>query len=340
MPNDTLWSLNNPGNFLVLPQSYDSMQPEAQLALRKLIKEEGYTYEKPVQDNSGTALLYTLIVFFSIPILIYLRGKIRIRNVDYRITAEGERVDISQADYDDTSEETQQEQSPFLLYRGRELNFPDDAIAAMLSRRFPYFNRLSMPGQTKFLGRLKRFMAAKNFRIYDNSGFKEMPVLISASAIQLGFGLDHYMLASFTDIHIFPDAFLGLEPNIRFLEGNVSGCNIHVSWKHFLNGYQFPDNGENVGLHEMAHAFHIEYFSGQDHVCIAEFGWYEKIARSIFEQENRMPTGLYQSYYLRNMEEFWAGSIELFFERPEHMKAVYEPLYSAVCNVLKQYPAG
>lgn len=342
MPNDTLWSAKNPANFIVLPEAYDSMTPEAQLALQQFIEQEGYTYEKPVPDNSGTALFYTLIIFLSIPMLIYLRSKIRIRNVDYRITPDGERVDISSAEYNDDSneEEAQQEQSTYLLYRGTELRFPDDAIATMLSRRFPYYNRLSMQDQTKFLARLKRFIAAKNFKIYDKSGFKEMPVLISASAIQLGFGLDHYMLASFTDIHIFPDAFLGLEPNIRFLEGNVSGCNIHVSWKHFLNGYQYPDNGENVGLHEMAHAYHIEYFSGQNHICIAEFGWYEKVAGDIFEQENRMPTGLYQSYYLRNMHEFWAGNIELFFERPEHFKAAYRSLYDALCNVLKQNPAG
>lgn len=341
MPNDTLWSANDPSKFLILPESYDSIPPEAQLALRHLIEEGRYSYEKPISNkthhNNGVPMVVTFLFVFFIPLLLLIRLFVKIKGVDYKITPDGERVPLTV----NTMEiEQTEERPPYLIYRGSELHFPDDAIAGMLQKRFPFYNGLSMGDQTKFMARLKKFMAAKNFLIYDKSGFKEMPVLISASAIQVGFGLDQYMLPSFSNIHIFPDAFLGLSPFMRFLEGNVSGNNIHVSWKHFLNGYQFPGNGENLGLHEMAHAFHLQYFSPNNQTRASEFGWYETVAQSVFEREKKFPTGFYQEYYLKNMHEFWAGNVELFFEKPNEMKAAHEALYTAIAALLNQHPAG
>jgi len=58
----------------------------------------------------------------------------------------------------------------------------------------------------------------------------------------------------------------------------------------------------------------------------------------VFEQEAKPGFDLYSDYALRNFQEFWAESIEIFFERPAVMKAQYPDLYSSVCTLLNQYP--
>jgi MtfA peptidase len=51
-----------------------------------------------------------------------------------------------------------------------------------------------------------------------------------------------------------------------------------------------------------------------------------------------LATNLYSEYALRNFQEFWAESIELFFEKPAAMKAAYPQLYNAMQSLLNQDP--
>jgi hypothetical protein len=109
-------------------------------------------------------------------------------------------------------------------------------------------------------------MANKIFKIHDENCFKEMPVLISAAAVQLTFGLKKFLLPNFEFIHVYPQEFMRVRESICFLEGNVSGHTINLSWKHFLQGYSTPDDGQNVGLHELAHALYYQTFIVEEHV--------------------------------------------------------------------------
>jgi hypothetical protein len=84
-----------------------------------------------------------------------------------------------------------------LTYYGDELDLSEQQLAAILTQRFPYYNKLSTDRQEIFLDRLQKFISEKTFRIHDEKGFKEMPVLISAAAIQLTFGLKRYLLPHF-----------------------------------------------------------------------------------------------------------------------------------------------
>ena len=175
-----------------------------------------------------------------------------------------------------------------LVYPGEELNFSDDILIGVLQKRFPYFNERSPQDKEKFLDRLKKFISLKTFVIHDRGGFREMPILLSASAIQLSFGLKEYLLPFFRFIHIFPAEFVGIQPTIRVLAGNVSGNRIHVSWKHFLEGFQYPHDGENVGLHEMAHAYYFQNFetgSDTDDNFTAHFASFNHCGNKVFETE-------------------------------------------------------
>lgn len=228
-----------------------------------------------------------------------------------------------------------------LTYRGSSLNFSDDEMVKILNRHFPYYQQLHYTDKVKFFNRLKKFIQTKTFFIHDESGFKEMPVLVSAAAVQLSFGLDKYLLPFFPHIHIFPEEFIGHHPTIRLLEGNVSNRCINLSWKHFLDGYLLPENGQNVGLHEFAHAYYYQYFVAKENVetdFVQTFPLFSDHANKAFEAEKLPHNDLYSDYALTDFQEFWAESIEIFFEKPALLQERYGELYSALCSILNQDP--
>lgn len=184
-------------------------------------------------------------------------------------------------------------------------------------------------------------MRHKQFVIHAESGFREMPILVSASAVQFSFGLDDFLLPDFTHVHIFPEAFIGTYPTLRLLEGNVSGSNVHLSWKHFLNGYQYPENGENAGLHEFAHAYHLQFTESntrQSGSFEKAFGRFHELADQLCGSESKGVTDLYPANSLRNRDEFWAGTVELFFEKPATLASAFPDLYGTVVTLLRQDP--
>lgn len=230
---------------------------------------------------------------------------------------------------------------PFLTYYGSELQFSDQQLDDVLVKRFTYYNSLSTVQQAEFIKRLQKFIADKIFRIHDEKGFKEMPILVSAAAIQLSFGLKKYLLPHFHYIHIHPEEFLRIRPILCFLEGNVSGHSINLSWKHFIQGYENPHDGQNVGLHELAHALHYQNFVVERNVDKGFrhlFDSFHVDGNKAFQTEKTVAGGLYSEYAEKNFQEFWAESIELFFEKPREMKTHYPGLYSTMKVLLNQDP--
>ena len=47
---------------------------------------------------------------------------------------------------------------------------------------------------------------------------------------------------------------------------------------------------------------------------------------------------LYSDYALRNFQEFWAESVEIFFEKPVEMESHYPQLYQTMKGLLNQDP--
>jgi Mlc titration factor MtfA (ptsG expression regulator) len=288
------------------------------------------------KSNDADALFFAIIILAAIWIIIRLRDGRSKSWVEIGSNAAG---DEDETVYDPGNEQSQVEMQPYLRYEGSALNFTGTELNAILNKRSPFYTRLNPFEKEKFLKRLKKFISRKTFNIHDNSGFKEMPVLISASAIQLSFGLEYYLLPDFPVINIFPQEFLGVHPNIRFLEGNVSDSSINISWKHFLNGFSIPDDGQNVGLHEMAHAYYYQNLQCrecEDQQFKKIYPSYELTANKVYEQEQKPGYDLYTEYAMKNFQEFWAESVEIFFEKPLVLKTSYPQLYDAMRSLLQQ----
>ncbi|MFM6924026.1 MAG: zinc-dependent peptidase [Ferruginibacter sp.] len=229
---------------------------------------------------------------------------------------------------------------PLLRYDGAGLGFTDVEIENALNKRFPYYIALSAADKERFLHRIKNFIKDKTFYIHDESGFKEMPILISAAAIQLTFGLKKYLLPYFKNIHVFPEEFFrSNDLGVCFLEGNVSGNNINLSWKHFLRGYEQKTDGQNVGLHELAHALYYQTFVVGENVDDRFRVNYDEFidhGNKVYHTEKTVAGGLYSEYAVTNFQEFWAESAEIYFERPAMLKELYPSLYETMKILLNQ----
>jgi len=236
----------------------------------------------------------------------------------------------------------QDEPKPVLQYNGSDLHFTDAEIESALKKRFPYYTAISDENKERFIHRIKNFIADKIFYIHDDSGYKEMPILISASAIQLTFGYKKYLLPYFKNIHVFPEEFFrSSELGICALAGNVSGNTINLSWKHFLHGYQDGTDGQNVGLHELAHALYYQALiitKGVDEDFGESYDQFASFGNKVYDAEMNPGGGLYSEYANKNFQEFWAESAEIFFERPQELKDLYTDLYETLKDLFNQDP--
>jgi Mlc titration factor MtfA (ptsG expression regulator) len=172
-----------------------------------------------------------------------------------------------------------------------------------------------------------------------------MPILVSAAAVQLTFGLDKFKLNYFDDIFILRDDYHYGFYSRPFM-GHVDQTGIYLSWDNFMKGISGQTANCNVGLHEMAHALAYVNFITQteeDKHFKKEFPNFSKVARPIFtamqqEQGEGRAKNLLGDYAATNYHEFWAVAVEVFFESSVPFRHELPELYEAMACVLNQDP--
>lgn len=229
--------------------------------------------------------------------------------------------------------------APEHILEGNRQKYSEEELHEKLSKHFSYYNKLTGEEKQRFVYRLKQFMLQKTFIVYSDTIYHEMLILTSASAIQLTFGLKNYLLPSYDTIKIFPEEFVGLNP-LRILAGNVSGSVISIAWNHLLEGAKNPKDGKNLGLHEMSHALSMEMMVHQKRK-FKKWEWSMDAVRdhfSLVSDKKSSDTDLYNENAKRNEEEFFAESIELFFEKPGELNSSFPGVYQQLCSILNQDP--
>lgn len=211
---------------------------------------------------------------------------------------------------------------------------------AIVCRHVKYYNRLGLEDQRKFLFRTYLFRNAKHFHYIEVEESAEMPILISAVAVQLTFGLEKFMLNYFDDIFVLRDDYHYGFYSRPFM-GHVDQTGIYLSWDNFMKGLCGQTPNCNVGLHEMGHALAYVNFITQteeDKHFKKEFLNFSKVARPIFKSMQEGFKTILGEYACTNYHEFWAVSVELFFENPVRFKHELPGLYEAIGCVLNQDP--
>jgi len=203
-----------------------------------------------------------------------------------------------------------------------------------------YFLKLSLKGKKRFIRRVR--FVAKHRTFEGRQGLEvadEMRVKISASLVQLTYGLRYYYISKFSRILIYPKTFYH-GYHSKNLKGFASpGGTLALSWIDFLHGYEVPDDKYNLGLHELAHALHLNL-----HQEIAtthfdkHFSHWQRHSTIEFEQLRKGNNDFIRSYGGTNFHEFFAVTVEHFFEVPEEFYRRMPALYVKTCILLNQNP--
>ncbi len=204
-----------------------------------------------------------------------------------------------------------------------------------LSTKFSFFRLLNDREQRLFVSRLRYIRNEKHFVGRGMDITEEMEVIISASIAQLTFGLSEFGIDNLTEIHLTPGTFysgiVGRDvKGLTFESGRVI-----LSWKDFEEGYAVANDKLNLGLHELAHSLWLDYFAIKE--IESEFHeWNTTALRELQSMRLGTDSHFLRNYASTNIEEFWACSVECFFEAPIEFKKNIPDLYAKMCLVLKQ----
>jgi hypothetical protein len=215
-----------------------------------------------------------------------------------------------------------------------------ESYSQVVGSLVPYFNELSPEGKKHFVKRVHHFKSAKKFHFVGLEKNEDTTTLVSASAIQVTFGLKNYLLSHFENIYVLADAY-NLENGDELYVGHVAPEGIYLSWKHFLFGYMKQNDNVNVAVHEMAHAllynnFFAQY--GMDAHFRMNYEHFSTTTGPILAKVITNRHSYLRSYAFSNLHEFWAVSVEAFFDNPQGLKENMPDLYLSLCRVLNQDP--
>ncbi len=187
---------------------------------------------------------------------------------------------------------------------------------------------------------------------------EEIRVTIAAHACLLLLHLDGPCYPTVTRILVYPGSFQPKRVIPRHYEGVVPGPGtesgeawrdgiVVLSWDDVQRGGANPADGDDVVLHEFAHALDQEDGDAGGTPVLdspsALRSW-ARILSAHYQQLQRDVeagrTTVLDEYGATNPAEFFAVATETFFEKPEQLKAAEPDLYAELRQFYRQDPAG
>ncbi len=217
---------------------------------------------------------------------------------------------------------------PYAPIQREELD-PDQC--QFLFDQIHFYKHLTPTQRKSFDHRTKRFLNTRVFLAREGVDLTdEMKLLISATAVQLTFGLRSYMMREFARIIVYPRAYFSkVGQNYHKGEVNPDGV-VVLSWEDFAEGIRIPDDNLNLGIHEFAHVLALQRLQNRafkDRVFKAAFDkLMANLENPLFRLSMQKRVGL-RKYALTNPMEFFAVATEAFFENPVALYASNPVLY-------------
>lgn len=214
-----------------------------------------------------------------------------------------------------------------------------------LENLFPYYQRLNPAHKSEFCKKLELVLTTKEF--IGRGGIEEvnseMEILIGATIVQVTFGWKKIRLLHFDKILIYPNAYYSsIQKAYHRGEVNPKLGLIVVSWQSFVEGLIDNSDGVNLGIHEIAHALHLEnkirYNGESDFLDKEEWIKYELLAARELERVRAGQTSLIRDRAGIDEHEFFAVALETFFEKPSQFNSEIPDLYQVLVNLLRQDP--
>ena len=235
--------------------------------------------------------------------------------------------------------------------------FPEQWLR-LIQRNVVFFHRLSERDREELLGHVQVFLAEKRFE--GCGGFEitdEVRVIIAAQACLLLLHRRTEYFPGLLTILVYPLTYMvGERRQIGehlWEEGTVSRLgetgrrmgSLVLSWGAVQHAAADPADGKNVVLHEFAHQLDFENDASDGVPGLAtreqQVAW-AVVMKSEFASlraadESGIPT-LLDTYGATNPAEFFAVSVEAFFERPRALRAHHPKLYAELRTYFQQDP--
>lgn len=213
-------------------------------------------------------------------------------------------------------------------------------------KNFTFYEKLSSKEQNYFEHRVVRFIEDKTF-IGRNELLivDEHKVLISATAVMLTFGFRDYFIGLVDKIFVYPSTFYStINDEYHKGEFNPKLKALVLSWEDFLRGHIIGNDNLNVGIHEFAHAIHLNSIKERDVSSTIFKDSFQELTK-LLTNNKPLRTSLIESSYFReyaytNQFEFVAVLIEYFIESPSEFKNKFPIIYNKVKQMLNFNFAG
>ncbi|MBZ5710296.1 zinc-dependent peptidase [Nannocystis pusilla] len=219
-----------------------------------------------------------------------------------------------------------------------------EAWRELLSKRVPFYGRLTPPARRRFEGDVAVFLG--EHRIYGPQGAEvpeEVKVMIGAGAAMLCHGRPDWEWPHVRDIVVHPTQWNedGEPGDHHGIAGQVHMQGpVLFSRKQIRFGFRKPD-GENVVLHELAHV--LDMADGSADGSPDRFAWtavpgWDDMVRSRLKAVRKRQAGPLRAYAGTNSAELFAVAVEVFFEQPGRLRKQDPNLYEALATLFNLDP--
>lgn len=228
---------------------------------------------------------------------------------------------------------------------------------AIVRDQVPITQRLPWELHQRLEGKINGFLHQVEFHGCNGLEItEEMRLSIAAQACLLVVNTDQWY-KNLRTILVYPDAFKSREKNsdgyivserevVRLGESWARGPVI-LSWAHSQQGAEDDKDGHNVVIHEFAHQ--LDDLSGRtDGVPVLESGqpyseWEAAFLHAYDSHIKNVESGrktVIDAYGAQGHEEFFAVSVEVFFEKPGQLKHEVPKIYKQLAILFQLDPVS
>jgi Mlc titration factor MtfA (ptsG expression regulator) len=225
----------------------------------------------------------------------------------------------------------------------RKLNSNEQSI---LRNRFKFYKKLNEKQKLHFEHRVASFIIDKTFIGREGQQITDdIKVLVSATAVMLTFGFRDFYIGLMDKIFVYPDEFYS-NMNDAYHKGefNPRLNALVISWKHFEQGFNISNDNMNLGIHEFAHAIHLNSIKERDVSSTIFKDSFKELTDYLSEnkslRDELIASEYFRDYAFTNQFEFLAIVIESFIETPTEFKNQFPKIYSYTKQMLNFNFAG
>ncbi len=229
---------------------------------------------------------------------------------------------------------------PFYTHFYISIKKLDPKYKSILAQKFLFYKNLDSKYERYFEHRVASFIKDKEF--IGREGITvtdEMKTLISATAVMLTFGFRDFYIGLIDKIFIYPNSFYSTS-NDEYHKGefNPRLQTLVLSWSDFLKGFEIGDDNINLGIHEFAHAVHLNSLKERDVSSIIFSDSFKELTILLSQNESLrkelIASKYFRDYAYTNQYEFLAVIIESFLETPQDFKSQFPEVYQKTKQML------